>query len=253
MKRFNRFELKYILDLRDTEAVSKDLLANMRPDGNGDRDGSYAITSVYYDTADLAFMRAKIEGIKFRRKLRVRRYGAGANGLVYVEIKQRINRTTQKRRLIVPERVGLDLCNGELTVELAEAQDKEVAEEIQFLSRGLALQPTALVGYQRQAFVGGEYEPGLRVTFDRDMWAADAARGLDHDGTRHGLATRRTVIMEVKANDAVPLWLANLLARHNCTLQRYSKYCAATQKLLDLQLLGAHRLLQEKDDNQWMN
>ena len=57
--------------------------------------------------------------------------------------------------------------------------------------------------------------------------------------------------MEVKANNAVPLWLANLLARHNCSLRRYSKYCAATQRLIDLQLLGGYQteLSEEIPDN----
>lgn len=242
MKRFNRFELKYILTASQAADVRQDLLHNMQPDAHGSADGSYAIASLYYDTAALSFMRAKLEGIKFRRKLRLRRYGDTADQPVFVEIKQRINRTTQKRRLILPMDQGLKLCGGQLPAGIDDAGDVDVAQEVVFLVRGLSLQPTCVVGYQRQAFVGSTYEAGLRVTFDHNMWGAVASNGLDFGHTRHALASQSTVIMEVKANDAVPLWLANLLARHQCDLRRYSKYCAATQKLLDLELLNRNQI-----------
>ena len=251
MKRFNRFELKYIVTATQAEAVKEDLLAHMDPDSHGCADGSYSISSVYYDTADLAFMRAKVEGIKFRRKLRVRRYGEGGDGPVFVEIKQRINRTTQKRRLILPLTQAYELCAGQWERELDDPEDNAAAQEVLFLTQGLNLQPTCLVGYRRQAHVGSSYEPGLRVTFDHDIWGATASQGLVADVSRHALLTQSTVIMEIKANNAVPLWLANLLARHDCSLRRYSKYCAATQRLIDLELLGGHKteLLEEIRDN----
>ena len=34
-----------------------------------------------------------------------------------------------------------------------------------------------------------------------------------------------TIVMEVKVNDAVPLWVSRMIARHNCSLRRISKYC----------------------------
>lgn len=241
MKRFNRFELKYILHASQAEDVKADLVRNMAPDQHGDGDGSYSLSSLYYDTADLAFMRSKVEGIKFRRKLRIRRYGEGEGGLVYVEIKQRISRTTQKRRLALPLSQAYRLCAGELDGERADADDEAVAQEIQFLARGLALQATTLVGYRRQAFVGSSYEPGLRVTFDRAMWGAIPTGGLAGETAPHALEPQTTVIMEVKANNAVPLWLANLLARHHCDLRRYSKYSRATRRLIDLELMTAQR------------
>ena len=37
--------------------------------------------------------------------------------------------------------------------------------------------------------------------------------------------------MEVKANDAVPLWVSRMLARHGCEIQRFSKYVAGVSHL----------------------
>ena len=38
-------------------------------------------------------------------------------------------------------------------------------------------------------------------------------------------------VMEVKANERVPHWLVSLLARHQCTLTRVSKYCKGIEAI----------------------
>ncbi len=243
IKRFNRFELKYVVTAAQSEALKKDLLAYVKPDRNATEEGSYAVTSLYYDTADLAFMRAKREGIKFRRKLRIRRYGADEQAPVFVEIKQRINRTTQKRRLPLSLSEAYTLCSGEIDKAIADPADAAVADEVLFLVQGLALQPTCAIGYQRTAFVGDSYAAGLRVTFDHALWTATANSGLSASAPRYALVSPTTLIMEVKANDAIPLWVANTLARHQCALQRYSKYCAGAARLGELELLSAAPIL----------
>jgi hypothetical protein len=237
IKRFNRFELKYLVTAAQCDALKRDILHHMKPDENGTAAGSYPIVSLYYDSADLACMRAKLEGIKFRRKLRIRRYGIEEQAPVFVEIKQRINRTTQKRRMVLPLAEAYDLCAGRFDHTVANADDAAVADEILFLVRALALQPTCLIGYQRDALVGGPYDPGLRVTFDHSLWTAQASDGLSTSAVRHSLAPPTFMIMEVKANEAVPLWLANILARHQCPLWRYSKYCAGAARLTELEFL----------------
>jgi SPX domain protein involved in polyphosphate accumulation len=261
VKRFNRFELKYVVTAVQAEAMKEDLVAQMGRDSHESLDGAYSVTSLYYDTADLAFMRAKIEGIKFRRKLRIRRYGDEEDGgSVFVEIKQRINRTTQKRRMTLPLEQAYLLCAGQLEETPEDEADADVAAEVTFLARALALQPTCLVGYRRNAFVGGRYEPGLRVTFDNSLWTAVASEGLSSTMPRHAIASPSMTIMEVKANEAVPLWLANMLARHGCELRRFSKYCAGAELLRRMELLSltpapelSFGVSDERVGEKWMN
>jgi len=135
-----------------------------------------------------------------------------------------------------------------------------VAAEVTFLARALALQPTCLVGYRRNAFVGGRYEPGLRVTFDNSLWTAVASEGLSSTMPRHAIASPSMTIMEVKANEAVPLWLANMLARHGCELRRFSKYCAGAELLRRMELLSltpapelSFGVSDERVGEKWMN
>ncbi|MBI3180466.1 MAG: polyphosphate polymerase domain-containing protein, partial [Deltaproteobacteria bacterium] len=196
IKRFNRFELKYIITAAQRDLLVPEILKQMRPDVAASPNGVYAVTSLYYDTVDRAFMRAKIEGIKFRRKLRIRCYGQvqGEDPKVAVEIKQRINRTTQKRRLFVPLATAYTLCAGAEPL-LADPDDQRVAGEVVFLARALLLQPTCVVGYLRHAFVGGPYEPGLRVTLDHALWASIATSGLSTREPRHALLRPDLLVM----------------------------------------------------------
>jgi hypothetical protein len=44
-------------------------------------------------------------------------------------------------------------------------------------------------------------------------------------------------IMEVKADERVPQWIASLLARHDCQLSRVSKYCTGVAQIRDFKVL----------------
>ena len=105
IRRFNRYELKYVLPAWKCDAIIADLSEMTTPDTHDGARG-YRIVSLYYDSPGLDFFWAKTDGIKFRRKLRLRLYPDQSDierttrGMV--EIKQRINRTVQKRRLELP-------------------------------------------------------------------------------------------------------------------------------------------------------
>ncbi|MBM4356243.1 MAG: VTC domain-containing protein [Deltaproteobacteria bacterium] len=116
IRRFNRYELKYLIHASEYRRLVRDLEPFMTPDPHGDVDGFYRVTSLYYDSPDYQCYRAKIDGLLFRRKLRLRIY-PGTNILQvkkgFVEIKQRMNRTVQKRRVILPLSQAKALCHGD--------------------------------------------------------------------------------------------------------------------------------------------
>ncbi|MGW0460783.1 VTC domain-containing protein [Streptomyces tendae] len=224
---FNRFELKYLVPVEQAAEIRDELAERM------DRDlhspvGGYGVWSLYYDTPQLRFYWEKIEGLKFRRKLRIRHYG-DLDGVtdespVCVEIKQRVNRVTQKRRITLPYGVARQLCDGRELVEHSAKESAFVQEVLELIVR-LNLQPTAITGYQREALVGRDADTGLRVTFDRRV------RGRDRD-FHFGIRTpenRFTIpphmsVMEIKVNERTPHWITDLAARRNLNLVRISKY-----------------------------
>ncbi len=249
IRRFNRYELKYVVDAAVRDRLLPQLSLHMSPDREGSEDGTYRVNSLYHDTFDLRCYRAKLDGLNYRRKLRIRRYGsmeAGLEPVVMVEIKQRINRTTQKRRIAMPLEDAYALCDGRLDPSFSDPLDQSVAEEVSYLVGSLQLGPKCVISYRRRALVGSRYEPGLRVTFDEDLQVSDASRGVEEGAERYRFLPADKTILEVKTNDVVPIWLSRLLAAHACTLSRYSKYCAGIAHLR-----GPVRHARAEKDNRW--
>lgn len=158
---FNRFELKYLVPVDQAAEIRDELAERMDTDPHSPV-GGYGVWSLYYDSPQLRFYWEKIEGLKFRRKLRIRHYGnldgVTDDSMVCVEIKQRVNRVTQKRRIMLPYGVARQLCDDR---EMPEHSPKESAfiQEVLALVVESNLRPTAITGYQREALVGRRRTP----------------------------------------------------------------------------------------------
>jgi SPX domain protein involved in polyphosphate accumulation len=235
--KFNRHELKYKVNRDQYQSLSKALSDYMQPDAYGDQHGRYLVTSLYYDTTDYKAYWDKIQGHRFRRKLRVRVYGEQTitpDTPCFVEIKQRTDRTIQKKRVVLPYSSAIDLCETGADVNLAPEAGGAVAEEVSYLRSALKLQPACVVSYDRLAFNGTDRGPGLRVTFDTNMKCRAHELSLLPTGYAENrfFTPPQWCIMEIKADGSVPLWLTKLIAEYGCTRRNISKYCTALEKCL---------------------
>ncbi|MBQ5944907.1 VTC domain-containing protein [bacterium] len=62
MRKFNRFELKYLISYDTAQKLQKDLKKYVIPDSYSKKDnGLYALSSLYYDTDDYRFYREKVD------------------------------------------------------------------------------------------------------------------------------------------------------------------------------------------------
>ncbi|MFZ5909376.1 MAG: polyphosphate polymerase domain-containing protein [Chloroflexota bacterium] len=229
IRRFNRFELKYLISLKQAEVFKKALRAYLTADEHGNGNGRYALASLYYDSPDFRCYWEKVDGIRFRRKLRIRLYETGApleaDTPVFVEIKQRLDRVTQKRRIILPYRNALRLCNERQFPEEFAPDDKAVLEEIYAYLWQYNLRPVSIVRYERQALIGADYDIGLRVTFDTFLNYQVHQLALDEEPSGLPMLPADRVVMEIKVNERIPYWLTEMIAAHNLNLIRISKYC----------------------------
>ncbi|MBN1217825.1 MAG: polyphosphate polymerase domain-containing protein [Anaerolineae bacterium] len=235
IKEYSRYELKYLLTREQQDDFIEALKEFMVPDIMGDAYGRYPISSLYFDTVDYRAYWDKVEGHKFRRKVRVRVYGnqaVTAETPVFAEIKQRIDKTLQKKRVQLPYAEAIALCGAGQAVADVSATEQAVVEEIQYLYYTLQLQPACVVSYHRVAFNGSEYDPGLRVTFDTNLKCRTHALTLlsEQHGESRLFVPPDWCVMEVKVNYRVPYWLTELIGRHRCTLRRISKYCTALEQ-----------------------
>jgi SPX domain protein involved in polyphosphate accumulation len=227
---FNRFELKYLVTKRDVDRIRPEIAAYMVRDPYAGEDGSYTLSSLYYDSPARDCFWAKLDGLKFRRKLRIRHYeqrtALTSATPVFVEIKQRIDRVTQKRRAVLPYADALELCD-ERIVPAHEERDAAVVDEAFELVLRHNLEPVCITTYQREPWIGGDYDPGLRITVDFDLRYRVHDLWLDSKHPGKAMFPPQYAVLEIKANDRVPYWLTHLVARNNLQVTRTSKYCTS--------------------------
>ena len=226
---FNRFEFKYLVDFDQKRRLEEDLAPYTVRDPYSDPERGYPVYSLYWESPEHTFFWEKIDGQKVRRKLRFRLYEGGETA--FVEIKQRIDRTVQKRRTPLPiDEVRALFGRGDIDPELeSEVEDRTLREAL-LLCRMYRLRPETAIRYQRTALFGA-HESDLRITFDTrlryDARAHDLGRPFE---VGKSALDPRLSVMEIKFNERVPLWLVRLAGRRGLELVRFSKYCAAVDR-----------------------
>lgn len=239
IRRFDRYEFKYLISLHLRDQLITEMQGQIMPDAHDHQTG-YQLVSLYYDSPALDCFWAKVDGLKYRRKVRVRIYpepDIEKTRTAMLEIKQRTLATVQKRRLELPVDQAEALCDGRIgagDLGALDALDEQVASEVEYLSNALQLRPAAITAYTRRAFVGSEFEPGLRITFDSQLSGRVHALHVTAPAPNRLIAPADWCVMEVKTNSTIPNWVSSMLARHNCQLRRVSKYCATLSKLSNL-------------------
>jgi len=233
MELFNRFELKYILPWQEAEKFKQQIIEHTIKDPHTGKSGHYQINSLYYDSCDYKCFWEKVEGLKIRRKVRVRAYAENKNtDDVFLEIKQRTNRTIQKRRIFCSKEFILPLLCGVKEDSWGETIKKnQVLNEVKFLYHWYHLEPKAVISYQREAFQG-MYNDRLRITFDTNLryrmhFNLDPTFPAEQDLY---LIHPELVVLEIKFNEKIPIWLTRMIQFCDFQTNRISKYCESISK-----------------------
>lgn len=216
---FNRKELKYIIDKPTFHALMSALPQFAEPDKYSKAGKPYPIYSIYLDTPDRSIARMSFDKhLAYRYKLRLRSYYdfKKPNELVFVEIKKKVNGTSNKRRTQMTYSEALDFVRTGHPPAPTPRTNPQVINELKVLFDRLPLRPTTHVSYTRYAWAG---DNDLRVTFDQDL----TIRELDR-GQPYRLLEKNKYILEIKSHRAIPLELARLLSDLQLYQHSFSKY-----------------------------
>ena len=221
--KFKRIETKYLLTQAQLRALQHDL--NDYVDDN--QYATSTIANLYYDTPTYQLIRHSLEKPNYKEKLRVRSYLAQptleTEGCL--EVKKKFQKVVYKRRTQASLAQLTDFLAGE-GQELADAQ---VQAEVNWLMTQYPdVQPAMYIYYDRYSMQGKE-DPDLRLTVDSNIcyrsYDLDLTKGVYGDA----LLPPGHVILEIKAEGAYPVWLAQLLAKHRIYKTSFSKYGTAYQ------------------------
>lgn len=220
-----RVEFKYILSKEQTDYLIEHLKGHMEVD----QYGLTSIASLYYDTPDYRLIRTSIEKPKFKEKIRLRSYGlATENSNVYLELKRKYDGIVYKRRAETTIPAVKAFFNGEGDI----CANGQIAKEIAYFRDYYKnLVPSCLIIYDRTAYI--EKEGDLRLTIDaRPRYRVeDLVLTKDMEGIP--LLPEGCCILEVKVQQALPLWLIRIFKEANIKINTFSKYGEAYKQQMN--------------------
>jgi hypothetical protein len=229
-----RFEYKYVVAKSELESLRRSLSPYVICDPYAARgkDHFYTVRSIYLDTPTFSAYREKLEGVKVRRKYRIRGYDVPREtSRVFLEIKQKINQQGFKyRSQLAFGDLGRLLETREVEryvqPEPCTAEACENARRFLFgVDKGM-MKPAMLVVYDREAFVGS-IDPRVRITFDFNLRCAPlpALSGLCDDTNLQCVASGLAVV-EIKFDRGYGPWLRSIVNKYGLVRTSISKYAS---------------------------
>ena len=206
-----RHEEKYIIDYAQYAVLKARAEKVFTPDPHG-KNGSYVITSLYYDDPMDTALLEKLDGLARHTKFRLRTYDF-SDKIIRLERKVKEGILTEKASVIVSreQMAALERLDHYLTAQM----------------RGL--QPAVTVRYRRDAYL----YPGtdLRLTFDTDLRVLPPDMTALFDPSYGGVPVLEgsQVIMEIKYGGFLPAFLRTLTAAPSQQLS-VSKYALCREK-----------------------
>lgn len=217
-----RYEMKYILSAEQTAFLKQRLVGHMEMD----KYGLTSIASLYYDTPDYRLIRTSIEKPPFKEKIRLRSYGiATEESPVFLELKRKADKIVYKRRVssTIPNVEAFFRGDGQICA------DGQIAREISyFRDYYKTLVPACLIIYDRIAYF--ERDGDLRLTIDHNprYRVSDLNLTTSMEGT--SLLKEGQTILEIKVQEAMPLWLSAILTEGKIYKTSFSKYGEAYKR-----------------------
>lgn len=219
----SRHEEKYILTYAQYAILYQRALQVLRPDSHG-INGTYTITSLYFDDPLDSALAEKLDGLKLHSKFRLRTYDY-ASELIKLERKDKQGLLTQKiSASVTKEQLPLITQPGGWSQVEGDAQS--LLQQMQ----AKACRPVIGVRYVRDAFY---YEGSdFRLTFDRQLETLLPDTDCLFDGQIRGLPvlTPGSVIMEIKYGQYLPKF-ARKLTRIRAPQLSFSKYAICREAL----------------------
>jgi len=227
-----RLEYKYLVSNSILPHLRQDLLPYLDydkhlPEGKED----YTVRSIYFDNSKLDYYYEKIEGIKVRKKVRIRGYDyCEGKNLIFLELKKKCDNYVYKNRspLHYEDLNQLFEC-GDIERFISEkySNEESINDGKRFFYHYInkSLRPINLVVYNREAYAC-KFDNRLRITFDKDLryFPFPSISDLYLDDHHLYKVLINHSIVEIKFNHNKPVWLQNIITKYGLTRKSLSKY-----------------------------
>lgn len=212
------------------------VLKYMRRDEFADNNGVYEVHSVYFDSPNFKAYHEKVDGVKARKKLRLRKYELKNDGDFFVEIKRKTGPVILKDRGLL-KGVSLDDFNDFSSLNSVDLSKlgEEFINEFLFEYGYFNMEPKVLVSYKREPFFS-KFDDNFRITFDYDLEFSSLDKVDFEKEPEHWIEDFG--VMEVKFLGAVPSWFAEIVHLFALEKSTFSKYCSGAEHCYGLKSLA---------------
>lgn len=218
-----RHELKFFITPLQYEVLRRTLRAALNPDPHGNEQNQYHIRSLYFDTVFDSALYEKVSGSANRDKYRIRIYNF-SDRMIRLECKSKYRDLISKRSVRISRDLAEQLISADPTG--LEGTASGLVSDMFREMRVHLLHPVVIVDYLREAYLHPAEE--VRITFDMQLRSGLGSVDLfnpnvptvppfDHE----------EIILEVKYNQVLPPYIANLLSyalRDGAARSAISKY-----------------------------
>ena len=202
-----RHELKFKISNSAAEILKQKLSLILGKDRNAYyKDGSYLISSLYFDDRDSTSFYEKMDGVLYRKKYRIRIYN-NDDSFIRLEKKMKHNNLTSKEQMLISKEIYCKIINGKID-EITDAEGLLLEFIRAIKTKGLI--PSIIVEYHRTAFTYPISE--VRITFDSNIQSGLYNYDLfDSSMPKYVVDEEGKQVMEVKFNEVLPIHIASLL------------------------------------------
>ena len=216
---FQRTEIKYLI----TPEVYQQLIWLIEPYLTKDRYFKNTNISLYLDDDNNLLAMRSLEKPLYKEKVRLRSYGVPTvDDVVFLEIKKKYDGVGGKRRVPVKLKDFYQWLESGFTEPIS-AENPQISEELKYLFLSYDLKPKLFLAYDRTSYIARD-DVHFRVTFDRDIRSRTSDLNIEHGDFGEKYFKNGEIVMEVKAEDAYPLWFVRALSKLKIYPTSFSKY-----------------------------
>ena len=226
---FYRYEFKYILSKKVSDQIEKEARNFMIYDGFAIKNlnNKYIVRSLYYENDFSSNFYEKADGMKIRRKYRLRTYGNffDPNVPIFFEVKGRISERTYKNRMNVKyQHLSSFLSKSQNFYLLNLYPNNEMIKNFIFDSFRKNLKPRILIDYKRRPYIN-KFGLYFRLTFDTNITSSKTNNLFSDNKYSSWLeCIAGYTILEVKFDRSIPAWFHRTIQCYNLKRKSISKF-----------------------------
>ena len=202
------------------DSVESEIMHFMQYDNfvKNKKDKSYFVRSLYFENKENDNFYEKIDGLKFRKKYRIRSYSKSFNKNIFLEQKAKDNDRVFKKRISLKKNIFDKIIKNQINdVNFKSSNEINFYEDFTFKVLKKKEYPKIIIDYDRKPLIS-DYDSFFRISIDYNL----VARNINMDKKIDCLVDHK--IMEVKFFRRIPLWFHRIIQKYNLRRVSVSKF-----------------------------